>query len=74
MAKELLLHQGKYHQGASCSSTVPLVGSRDHSDTLMVVTIFISRYSPQIPSLKEADGETFPFVGSAASRAARLLR
>ncbi|XP_010171405.1 insulin-like growth factor-binding protein 7 [Antrostomus carolinensis] len=32
----------------------------------MVVTTFISRYNPQIPSLKEADGETFPFVGSAA--------
>nr|XP_009935334.1 PREDICTED: insulin-like growth factor-binding protein 7 [Opisthocomus hoazin] len=32
----------------------------------MVVTVFISRCDPQVPSLKEADGETFRFVGRAA--------
>lgn len=64
--------------GSICTSTVSparaLQDSREHSASLMVVTIFISRCNPQVLSPKEAEGETIASVGSAANRAAWPLR
>lgn len=61
-------------QGASVHPQCPRQDSGDHSATLMAVTIFTGRCSPQVLRLKEAEGEAIPSVGSAASRAARPPR